>query len=497
MNRQIRRVSAAVGVLMLALFLNLNYVQVVRGNDYRDNPANQRVILNEYSTPRGQIIVQGTAIAQSTKTKDELKYLREYSAGPVYAPVTGYYSIVYGKNGLEDNEDAVLSGTDPRLLGSRITDILTGRDPTGGSVVLTLNAAAQQAAYTAMAKQKGAVVAIDPRTGAILAAVSTPSFDPNALSSHNTDSINTTWKTLLADPAQPLLNRAFQQNYPPGSVFKVVVSAAALKAGTKPADQISAPTVLPLPGTDNQTLVNFNNEKCGNGTTDSFADALAISCNTAFAALGLKLGESAIQDEAKLFGIDDTARSVPLAVARSTTGPINSPGDLAHASIGQQSVRITPLQAAMISAAVANRGTLMEPYLVAQQRAPDLSVLSQTIPRQLSQVLDSDLNDQLAVMMVGVVQQGTGKAAQITDIKNVTVGGKTGTADTGVFVDGKQTPPHAWFTGFANLDGIPQIAVAVVIENGGVDGDETTGGLAAAPVAKAVMEAYLAGVAGH
>jgi len=493
MNRQIRRVAAAIGVLMLALFLNLNYVQVVKGSDYRNNPDNRRVILNEYSTPRGQIIADGLPLAQSKPTNDELKYLRSYLYGPVYAPVTGFYSLVYGKDGLEDVEDQVLAGTDPRLLGNRITDILTGRDPRGGSVLLTLSNAAQQAAYTALAGRRGAVVAIDPATGKILAAVSSPSYDPNALSSHNYDTIQSTYKSLIDNPAQPLLNRAFQQNYPPGSVFKVIVAAAALKQGVTPDQQIAAPNVLVLPDTGGTTLSNFDNETCGNGITDSFKDALAISCNTAFAQLGLNLGQSELTDEAALFGIDDNPRTVPLAVARSTVGPINSQGDLAHASIGQQSVRITPLQAAMIAAAVANRGTLMKPYLVAQERGPDLSVLSQTNPTELGQVLDSGLDDELTQMMVGVVQapNGTGRSAAITDLTNVSVGGKTGTADTGVFVNGKQTAPHDWFIGFAFRDNVPQIAVSVVLENGAGTNNEATGGLTAAPVAKKVMEAYL------
>jgi peptidoglycan glycosyltransferase len=497
-NRQIRRVAAFVGVMMLALFLNLNYVQVVKGDSYRDNPKNQRVILNEYSSPRGQIIVDGNPIAQSIKTNDELKYLRQYPNGPLYAPLTGFYSLVYGKDGLEDIDDSVLAGTDSRLLGNRITDILTGRDPKGGSVVLTINPAAQQAAYKALAGRRGAVVAMDPVTGKILAAVTSPSYDPNTLSSHNVDSIDASYKALTNDPNDPMLNRAFQQNYPPGSVFKVIVAAAALKTGIKPADQVSAPTKLVLPDSGGTTMSNYDNETCGNGTTDSFSDALAISCNTAFAQLGLNLGESALTDEARLFGIDDNPRQVPLAVARSTVGPINSKGDLAHASIGQQSVRITPLEGAMIASAVANRGALMQPYLVAQELGPDLSVLSgsQTEPKQFNQVLDPDLDDELVQMMIGVVQHGTGTAAQIKDINGVTVGGKTGTADTGVLT-GPDSAAHDWFVGFANLNGTPQIAVSVILENGAGSKNEATGGLTAAPVAQQVMEAYLATVAGH
>jgi peptidoglycan glycosyltransferase len=499
MNRQIRRVAAAVGVLMLALFLNLNYVQVVKGDAYRDNPANQRVILNEYSTPRGQIVVDGSPIAQSVPTKDELKFLRTYANGPEYAAITGYYSLVYGKDALEDLEDPILAGTDPRLLGNRITEILTGRDPKGGSVLLTLDSAAQDAAYKAMDGRRGAVVALDPTTGKILAVVSTPSYDPNALSSHNYDSIQSTWTALNANPAQPRLNRAFQQNYPPGSVFKVIVAAAALKAGIQPNQQIDAPNILVLPNTGGTTLSNYDNESCSPTGKQAMQDALAISCNTAFAGLGLQLGAQAITDEANLFGIDDTPRTVPLAVARSTVGPINSEGDLAHASIGQQSVRITALQAAMIAAAVANSGTLMKPYLVEQEKGPDLAVLSQTNPTELSQVLDPDLAGELAVMMHGVVanSDGTGRAADITDIPGVSVGGKTGTADTGVFVNGKQTAPHDWFIGFASRNGAPQIAVAVILENGAGSNNEATGGLTAAPVAKDVMEAYLSSLTSH
>jgi penicillin-binding protein A len=497
-NRQIRRVAAAIGVLMAALFVNLNYVQVVKGSDYANNPKNQRIILNEYSTPRGQIIVDGSPIAQSVKTNDELKYLREYSNGPVYAPLTGFYSLVYGKDGLEDTEDSVLAGTDSRLLGNRVTSILTGRDPKGGSVVLTINAATQLAAYKALAGRKGAVVATDPTTGKILAAVTSPSYDPNQLSSHNVNSIDTAHAALVANPNNPLLNRAFQQSYPPGSVFKVIVAAAALKNGTKPDDEIPAPKTLVLPDTNGTTLSNFDNESCGNGTTDTFKDALAISCNTAFASLGMNLGTSAITDEAKLFGLDDKPWQNPLAVARSTVGEINSQGDLAHASIGQQNVQITPIEGAMIAAAVANGGVLMEPYLVAQELGPDLAVISQPDPKERGQVLDSDLDAQLAQMMVGVVQNadGTGRAAQITDISGVTVGGKTGTADTGV-ASGPQAAPHDWFVGFANLNGSPKIAVSVVLENGAGNNNEATGGLAAAPIAKQVMEAYLSTLTGH
>lgn len=516
MNRPIRRVAAVLGVLFAAVFINLNIVQVIRGNEYRNHAGNERVLLTEYAHPRGQIVVQGTSVAQSVPTNDELKYLRQYPQGPVYAPVTGYFSLVYATSALENAENSVLSGDDSRLFGSQLTDLLTGRDKRGGSVVLTLNKAAQDAAFKAMQNpngtfKHGAVVALDPTTGAILAAVSTPSFDPSQLSSHDSAAIAAYWAKLTKDPSQPLLNRAFNQLYAPGSVFKVIVSAAALKAGVHKDDQIPAVNYYwplggsgPCPANGAAACVhNFGNETCENGTTASLDFALAKSCNTAFAQLAVeRIGGERLKQQAQAFGLNGAQLDVPLGVTPSTIG---TPQDLldkaalAQTSFGQRDVRITPLQGAMISSAVANQGVLMKPYLVAQERAPNLSLLSSTKPSQLSQVLDPQLDQELQQMMVDVVTspEGTGGPAKITTLgPSVVVGGKTGTADTGIFVNGKETPPNAWFSGFALQNGDPKIAVAVVIENGGVTGDETTGGLAAAPVAREVMEAYLRSVTG-
>ncbi len=494
MNRQIRKVAAAVGVLVLALLVNLTFVQVVKGDEYRNHPGNRRVILAEYSNPRGPIVVDGTPVAESVATSDELKYLRRYPNGPVYAPVTGYYSIIYGPSGLEQTENDVLTGTDSRLFGQRVADILTGRNPQGGSVDLTLNRAAQETAYRDMQGKRGAVVALDPATGAILAAVSTPSYDPNTLSSHDADEVEAAWQALKpADPQTPLINRAFSNTYPAGSTFKIMVAAAALKAGIKPTDRIPAPDVLKLPGTGNATLRNFDGERCGDGQTDTLDHALTISCNTAFAQLCLTLGQDKVEDQVRQFGMDGRTRNVPLPVAGSTIGAVQNDAQLAQSCIGQFNVQITPLQDAMLSAAVANGGTLMTPFLVKDERAHNLSVVSTTQPSQIGTVLDPDLNQQLVGMMQDVVAKGTGTPAAITNINGVVVGGKTGTADNGPQrSDGSYVnPPHAWFTGFALQNGNPKIAVAVLVENGGVSGNETTGGKAAGPIAKDVMVAYL------
>ena len=513
MNRSIRKVAVALVVLLAALFVNLNFVQVVKGSDYRNDPRNRRVLLNEYASSRGQIIVQGTAVAQSTATNDELKYLRSYPQGPRYAAVTGYYSYIYGSSGIEAAEDSVLSGNDNRLFGSRLTDLLTGRNSRGGSVELTLDKAAQQAAYSALVKssngtaRRGAVVALDPSTGAILAAVSTPSYDPSKLSSHNANSIDKTWRALQADNGSALRNRDFSETYPPGSTFKVVVAAAALKDGVTPDTHLLAPNGYypqdgrtgTCSGTNPACVQNFGGEKCDNGKTATLAFSLAKSCNTTFAALAVeKLGGDKIAAEAKLFGFDsDKPLQVPMTVAGSTVGTqadLSQNGFLARTAFGQQDVSMTPLQGAMISAAVANNGILMQPYLVDKELAPNLSVLKKTAPTQLSQALEPDLDLELQSMMEGVITapEGTGHSAAITDIPGIVVGGKTGTADTGrKLKNGKDEPPHAWFTGYALEKGVPKIAVAVIIENGGVQGNETTGGAAAAPVARAVMEAYL------
>lgn len=484
MNRTLTRVAGFLGVLMLALIVNLNFVQVIKGPEYAAHPANRRVLLNEYSRERGTIIVQGRPIAASVPTDDRLKYLRTYTNGQVYAPITGYYSLFYGTTGMEAAADDVLSGDDDRLFVNRIADLVKGRDPRGGNVVLTLDTKAQQAAFDAMGDRRGAVVALDPATGAILAAVSTPSFDPNRLSSHDPDAIQAAYEEYQNDTLNaPMLNRAFNQTYPPGSVFKVVVAAAALADGTKPDTRIPAPDSITLPGTET-SLSNFEGERCGDGQSDTLEHALTISCNTAFALLGMDLGTQAIRTEAAKFGIDDQSFDMPLYVARSTIGPVLDEASLGQTSIGQRDVQITPLQGAMLAATVANDGTLMRPYLVQQEQAPNLATLpgGDAQPKVQSQAMSADLARQLQDMMINVVDNGTGSAAQI---RGIDVGGKTGTADNVV-----GEPPHAWFVGFAK-DGDRSIAVAVVIENGGVSGSETTGGLAAAPVAQSVIKAYL------
>jgi len=481
-NAPLRRVAISVLVLFTLLILNVNYIQVVRADKLRKDPGNTRVLAEEYDRERGSIVVDGTEIAKSVRTKDALTYLRQYPQGPLYAGVTGYYSLVYGNTGIERAENDVLSGSDPRLFVRRIADLFTGRDPSGGEVDLTLDAKAQQAAMTGLKGVTGAVAAIDPSTGKILALASTPTYDPNALSSHDPAAIRQYAKQLAGQNPDPRLNQAISQRYSPGSVFKVIVSAAALSTGNyTPQTPIPAPDKLDLPGSTHQ-LENYNGESCNGGADQALIDALTISCNTAFAQLGMTLGQDKVRSTAEAFGIDDRGFTMPLPVAGSTVGAIADQAQLATASIGQQNVQITPLQGAMIAAAVANRGTLMKPYLVDQVRAPDLTVIDQTDPSVMGHPVSSSVAGQLTQMMTSVVDNGTGKKAKIPGVQ---VAGKTGTAQTD-----PENNDNSWFVGFAPADH-PKIAVAVFIKHGG-----KTGGDISAPIARQVMQAYLQGQGG-
>jgi peptidoglycan glycosyltransferase len=480
-NAPLRKVAISVLVLFTLLIVNVNIIQVVRAQSLRENPRNTRVLTEEYDRQRGAIVVAGNEIASSVKTDDPLTYLRQYSNGPLYAPVTGYYSVLFGKTGLERAENAVLAGTDPRLALDQLGDIFTGRDPKGGNVDLTLDPAVQQASMDGLDGVTGAVVALDPSTGAILGLASSPTYDPNPLSSHDPAGMRAYRGSITpaadsTDP-DPTTNQAISERYPPGSIFKVVVSAAALASGDyTPQTPVPAPDQLTLPGSS-RPLLNYNGESCNGGADQTLLDALRVSCNTAFGQLGMDLGEDKVRNMAEAFGINDQGFDVPLAVAPSTVGEITDDAALAQTSIGQKDVAVTPMQAAMIASAVANDGTLMKPHLVDSIQAPDLTVIDQTDPEEMSKPISADVAGQLTEMMKSVVDNGTGRKARIDGVE---VAGKTGTAEN-------SGADHNWFIGFAPAND-PKIAVAVFVRNGGGTGGDTS-----APIAKAVLQAYLDG----
>jgi len=394
---------------------------------------------------------------------------------------------VFGRSAVERSQNEILSGNDDRLFVRRLVDLVTNREPQGGTVKLTLDPAAQAAAYEALGDNKGAVIALNPSTGAILAMVSKPSFDPNPLASHSIAEQQKAWDALLANPDKPDRNRATAQTLPPGSVFKVVTAAAALESGRyEPDSEVPGPASYDLPQSDRE-LPNQSGEPCGSGPEQltTIANALRVSCNTAFAYLGNDLGDDALRDQAERFGYNsEPLTDEDLNAATSVFPAELDPPQTALSAIGQFDVRATPLQIAMVSAAVANGGVLMNPYLIEEVRGPDaVTVLEQTDPEELSRAVSTDSARELTDMMVDVVENGTGENAQMD---GVLVAGKTGTAQTT-----EDRPPYAWFTSFAPADN-PQIAVAVVIEEApDTARNDIGGGRLAAPVARAVMEAVL------
>ncbi|MEU1984681.1 penicillin-binding protein 2 [Nocardia sp. NPDC019395] len=487
MNTPLRRVAMAVMAMIVALLLNATYVQVIKADDYRADPRNSRVLLDEYSRQRGQISAGGAVLASSIATDDRYKYLRAYPTDPsAFAPVTGFYSMQYGSTGLERAEDPVLNGSDAQLFGSRLVDLVSGRDPRGGNVVTTIDPAMQQVAYSELTSKgyTGSVVAIEPSTGKILTMVSTPSYDPNLLSGHDGAQGTQAWESLSADENQPMVNRAISQTYPPGSTFKIVTTAAALSSGkANPQSQFTAAPNITLPGT-NTTLENYNGSTCGSGATATLYEAFRRSCNTAFAELGVDVGAAALEDEAAAFGIGPH-RGIPMPVAESTVGNLPDNAALAQSSIGQRDVALTPLDNAVIAATVANGGVRMEPYLVDQLQNPDLSELATTEPVSVGQAVSAEVASTLTDLMVASEENTAGSGGS-----GYRIASKTGTAEHGS--DPRNTPPHAWYTAFAPAEN-PKIAIAVIVENGGDRALAATGGSVAAPVARAVLDAGLRG----
>lgn len=480
MTRSIRRLTWGLLALMLALLAQLTNLQFIKAPELNAMPGNQRVLLTEYSRERGPIMVGQAPIAFSEETKDTLKYRRLYSAGPMFASATGFYSIVYGSTGLEKAENAVLSGNDPALWVDRMQQLIAGRQVSGGGVTTTLNAAAQQAAWDGIRSRIGSVVAIEPSSGRILAQVQAPSFEPEELSSHDSAKIKKYYEKLESDPNKPLLNRPIARNNPPGSTFKVVTAAAALESGRfTPDSLIPGPKEYKLPGSS-RTLPNWTGTECGPNGMVTLREALAISCNTAFAWLGNELGADALREQAEKFGFE-TGFKTPLKVATSRFPEDPDAAQLAMSAIGQFDVRATTLQMAMVAAAVANDGVTMNPQLVEEITSPDLTPLQTLDPTDFKRAMTPEHAAELKEMMVYVVNHGTGSNGAIPGVE---VAGKTGSAQTA-----PDRPSIAWYISFAPADN-PRVAVAVAVEDG--NPGEVSGNQLAAPIAKSVMQAVLA-----
>lgn len=492
MNRALRRISIAVLVMFVLLLINVNYLQGFQTASLASKPGNSRAFYaaqNQYQ--RGNIVTSdGVTIATSvlsSSPNDSIKYQRKYPHGPEYAAVTGAETI-FSNTGIEQSQNSLLSGNDSALDVRKIIDLITGKTTKGATVELTINSKAQTAAYDALRAtgKPGAAVAIDPKTGAILALASYPSYDPNDLAIHDGTRLNKVDKQLLTDKAQPLLNRALQGTYPPGSTFKIVTSSALLtqSPNTTINTRLDSPTALTLPQTAH-VLHNDQGEVCGDGSGQApLITAFAQSCDTTFGKIGMQIGANSLNDMAQKFGMNDANLNIPLPVAKSNYVIPPSLALTAFSAIGQFSDTVTPLQEAMFAAAIANGGTLMKPYLVKQVMASDLSTVQSTGQSVLSQPVSASVAGSVGQMMRAAVQDsnGTAFAFNAQAEGGLVIAGKTGTAETGTV-----NLNDAAFTSFAPY-GNPDIAVGVIIEGGGY------GASAAAPIAVQVIKAYQSAV---
>lgn len=484
MTKELRRLSIVILFMFLALFASTSIIQIVQADALAANPANKRALYDSYEVQRGAIIASGSAIASSVPSNDVYVWQRQYVDSKMWAPVTGYFNPALGSaTGIEKSMNSALGGTSGTLFFSRIEQILSGQPLRGSNVVLSLDANVQKVAYDALGSLQGAVIAIEPKTGRILAMVTSPSYDANTVATHDAKAANAAYDALNTDPTHPLFNRSIGGDLnPPGSTFKLVTASAALATG-KYTPQSTLPNVAAyqLPGSTS-VVHNDTGGTCGPGDTVTIADALRLSCNIPMAELAVELGDDTIRAEAEKYGFNKSF-DLPLTSTASTyPQTITDDAQTALSGFGQGQVLATPLQMAMVSAGIANGGIVMNPRMVDKVIGSDLSVQQTFDDTEFGRALSSDLDAQMVQMMVANVSSGIATNARID---GVDVGGKTGTAENG------PTKPYTlWFTGFAPAEN-PQVAVAVVVEDGGGRGQSGSGNAIAAPIAKKVMEAVL------
>jgi peptidoglycan glycosyltransferase len=467
--------------MFVSLLVSSSTIQVLAADELARDQRNVRSVYDAYKTQRGAILVDGTPIAFSEASDDNFRFLRIYE-NPMYSAITGFFSFYQGATGLESSMNSFLTGKNSSQFFEQVNALLSGNPVTGASVELTIDPVVQKAAWDALGKLKGAVVALDPKTGNILALVSKPGFDANRLAVHDGITSGNNYAELLADTSSPLVNKAISGTlYAPGSVFKILVAAAAIESGKYTAEStLPNPVKYQLPGT-NTFIQNSGEGKCGGKATVSIADALRFSCNIPFAQLGVELGQEAIRDQAEKFGFGKTVE-IPLRSTASVYPENMDDAQTAMSSFGQFDVRVTPLQIAMMSAAIANNGKIMKPNLIENVVSANLSSLFAPSPQEYASPISESTAAAVRNMMIDAVARGVSSNASI---KGITVAGKTGTAQ-----NGKGEPYTLWFTGFAPAEN-PQVVVAVVIEDGGGQGQGGRGNTLAAPIAKKVIQAVL------
>ncbi|MCB0997542.1 MAG: penicillin-binding protein 2 [Acidimicrobiales bacterium] len=505
MNTQIRRLALVLMLCFAALFVQLNRVQVFGRQELEDNPENRRTVVRDYSEPRGFIATSdGVVVARSVEVDAELERQREYPEGDLYGHVTGFFSFKYGDEGLERVYGDELAGRTFEQRYESLADLFRDRNNVG-NLTLTLRDDVQRAARDALGDRKGSVVVLDPRDGSVLALWSWPSYDPSGVSSVDIEAADVAWAALLADPNQPMLPRTYREIFFPGSTFKVVTAGAALDSNrVTPTDPVFPIETAYTPPLTTLPLSNFGGSACGGDLTE----ALRQSCNTVFARLAAEvLGPQIMVEAAENFGFN----SVPpldlpavatsqfptdygAVVSRTDSDPpvdiVESTPLLAQAAIGQYDVKATPLQMALVAAAVANEGVIMEPHLMSEIRDSDGDLVESWDARSWRNAVTPTDAATLRRLMVNVVTNGTATGLQLPGFE---VGGKTGTAQV---TAERPDDTHAWVIAFAGPPGgAPEVAIAVVVESVPGQGQQTGGGVAV-PIAQQVLQVALSPATG-
>jgi peptidoglycan glycosyltransferase len=486
MSKQIRNLGVFLALCYTALFLQVNRLTVFEAEELQDKPENTRAIERDFSSPRGDIVTaDGVVLAESVPSDDRFELQRVYPTGDLFAHTTGYFARALDKAGVEAEYNGYLTGDDIGLSLDRLGDLFVDRDVVG-DVILSMRNEVQQVARDQLGANEGSVVALDPRNGEIIAMWSFPSYDPTVLASHDFTAAEAASNQLNDDPERPTRSRVFSENEFPGSTFKVITATAGIERGGVTIDNPVYPiTDSYQPPGGGRAIPNFGGSSCGG----ALFEILQNSCNTAFAQMGVDTGGDDIQEIAQRFGFD---RDVPFDVpggVRSTfpAAVVDDPPTLAQASIGQNDVRATPLQMALVAAAVANDGRVMEPHVMREVRDDQGNKVEEYDAEEWTTPMSPTTAGVLRDGMISVVSDGS--ARRLDDgLEEFVVGGKTGTAQVG------SDPPssNAWIIGFAGPEGeTPHVAVAVIVE-GQPGVSEQTGGTVAAPIAAAVMQQALA-----
>jgi penicillin-binding protein A len=490
-NRQIRRLAVGLLVCYVALFVALNVLQVGQKQALDDNPLNNRPVIRDFNRPRGPIIdARGVILADSVPTEDgaEFDFQRVYPLGDLVSNITGYFTFAFGSTGVERTQDDVLMGdtSEQKLRG--IGGVLRGEDDNTGRVLLSVRSDVQRVAADALGGREGSVVVIDPHTGAVIAMVSNPRFDPNLIVQPDVDKARDAIEFYDAVPGKPLLANAYQERYMPGSSFKVITTGIAMENGVTSMDRVFPVETEWVPPQTDDPITNFEGSACGGTMTEVFYR----SCNIPFAQMAVELGPQRMTDGTKAWGIGEP---VPIDLPRPASSFFGEAEDfvdnlplLAIGGFGQGNDSMVPLHMAMVAGTVANDGAMVAPHVVAETQDHDGGTLDTTETSTWKQPISAQTAANLTSLMIEVVNQGTGRQMQLAaapDGTPIQAAAKTGTAQL------SNTGPersNAWIIGFAPAEA-PQYAIAVVLK-GGPDDEVSagTGGRLAGPIAKTVLD---------